>query len=53
MTTTYSVREQQTNIDPAHKSEKVRIFGNYEDAAEFVATNYNKNGYGRLYVSED
>jgi len=53
MTATYSVREQESNINPAHKSEVVNIFKSYEDAANFVAANYKKNGYGRLYVSED
>jgi hypothetical protein len=56
MTATYSVREQESqesNVNPAHKSEVVTIFKTYEAATDFVAANYRKNGYGRLYVSED
>lgn len=53
MTATYSVREQETNVNPAHKSEVVTIFKTYEAATDFVTANYKKNGYGRLYVSED
>ena len=57
MTTTFTVREFKKNNDPKSKKKKVgdavAVFDTYVAASAFAEANYNRNGYGRLSVSEN
>lgn len=52
---TFTVREfkKTNNPKPQKVGAVVDVFDTYEAASAFASANYNKGGYGRLYVSEN
>ena len=48
---TYTVRKQSNSQRPEDQGIAAMVFKTYQEASDFVAANYGKDGMGTLYIS--